>query len=38
MPKHIHQDHIKKQSFGHLPSADESDSEESSGRIVVGKL
>ena len=28
----------KKNFFGHLPSADESDSEESSGRIVVGKL
>ena len=38
MPKHVDQDHTKKQSFGRLPSADESDSEESSGRIVVGKL
>ena len=28
----------KKSSFGQLSSADESDSEESSGRIVVGKL
>ena len=38
MPKHVDQDHTKKQSFGCLPSAVESDSEESSGRIVVGKL
>ena len=38
MPKHADQDHTKKQYFGRLPSADESDSEESSGMIVVGKL
>ena len=28
----------EKNSFGHPPSADESDSEELSGRIIVGKL
>ena len=28
----------EKNSFGRLRSADESDSEESSGRIVIGKL
>ena len=37
MPKPVDQDQTKKKnSFGHLPSADESDSEESSGRVVVG--
>ena len=35
IPKHVDQNHTKKQYFGRLPSADGSDSEESSRRIVV---
>ena len=39
MPKCVDQDQTKKKnSSGRLPSADQSDSEESSGKIVVGKL
>ena len=39
MPKYVDQDQTKKKnSFGRLLSADESDSEESSGGIGVGKL
>ena len=38
MPKHVDHDHTKKQSFGRLPGADESDSEESSGRMLLGSL
>ena len=39
MPKCVDQDQTEKKNFlGRLPSEDKSDSEESSGRIVVGKL
>ena len=40
MPKHVDEDHTKKQSFDHLPSAVENDSQESSALMqnVLGQF